>query len=52
MPYYGVKTDQHGPAQYNNIERLIDFLNENHKLYLYSKTTGSIIVADDQFVNQ
>ena len=44
--------EQHGPKQYNDLDRLIDFLNENHKLYLSSKTSGSIVIADDQFVNQ
>ena len=37
---------------YNDCKGLRDFLNENAEFYLNSNTTGSMIVIDDQFVNQ
>ena len=51
LPYFEVKIDHEGP-QYNDYKGLIDFLNNNVESYKSPNTTSSIIVADDQFVNQ
>ena len=32
-PHYEVKFEQEGPKQYNDLQRLMDFLNENHEKY-------------------
>ena len=50
-PLYRLELDKDGQV-YNDCKGLRDFLNENAEFYLNSNTTGSMIVIDDQFVNQ
>ena len=50
-PVYEIKANWQN-QQYNDCQSLIKFLNEHREIYSSAKTKGSIIVADDQFVNQ
>ena len=46
-----MKSDQ-GEENLSDYQGLLEFLNHNSQLYSSGVTTGSIIVVDDQFVNQ
>ena len=50
-PRYSIKPDHEGPLQYNDLQRLIDFLNIHHGKYRSIDKTGKIFVTDDQFIN-
>ena len=50
FPYFEVKSEQ-DELQCKNFQELLDFLNVNIDSYKASNAKGSIIVADDQFVN-
>ena len=51
FPYFEVKSEQDEP-QCDNFQELLNFLNVNISSYSAPNAKGSIIVADDQFVNQ
>ena len=46
-PHFAIRDDQEGPDQYNNLQRLVLFLNEYPNQFLTPNKTGQIFVADD-----
>ena len=48
---FEIKQEDEG-YNYNDLQGLISFLNSNNMSYIHLNTTGSIVVVDDQFVNQ